>query len=155
WSGATKRANTSSVFGCVMSPVCTTRSTPARFNSSTIRATLPRWLCVSLMTPMRKTTLRHLLEDVDAARAAEPDHVSEPDLRLRHVTLARLATQMCGHLVDVGDTGRAEGMTFREQAARNVHRDPSAERRLTLVDELPGLAVLAKPEVLVVQDLRG
>ena len=32
----------SSVFGCVMSPVCTTRSTAARFNSSTIRATLPR-----------------------------------------------------------------------------------------------------------------
>ena len=38
---------------CVMSPVCTTRSTRAWFRSSTMRATLRNWLWVSLMIPMR------------------------------------------------------------------------------------------------------
>ena len=33
-------------------------------------------------------------------------------------------------LVDVGDAGRAERVALREEAARDVHGDPAAERRL-------------------------
>ena len=63
-----------------------------------------------------------LLEDVDAACGAEPDHVRETDLGAFDLTIAGLAAEVVADLPDVGDAGRRDRVALRLEAARHVHR---------------------------------
>ena len=73
--------------------------------------------------------LRSLLQDVDSARAAEPDHVCHAQPRSFDLTLARLAPKVGAHLVDVRDSRGTQRMPLGEQAppdALTGIRPPSA-----------------------------
>src|SRR4029077_19051571 len=65
----------------------------------------------------------------------------------------RGAAERRADLEDARHAGGTERVPLREKTARHVHRDASAVRRLALVDHPPRLAVLAEPQVLVVEEL--
>src|SRR5690349_1528962 len=96
-----------------------------------------------------------LLEDVHRARAAGANDMRQTDPRAIDLAAARLAAQMRRHFVDVGDAGRAEGMTLGEKPARDVDRDAPPELRLAGIDHPSRFAVLAEAEILVVHEFGG
>ena len=68
----------------------------------------------------------------------------QPDPRPFHLAFTRLAAQVRGHFIDVGDARGTERMPLGKQSAGNVHRNPAAERHLALVDHAAGFAVLIR-----------
>src|SRR5271157_1860941 len=118
------------------------RETPPVARRRFARCARPRALC-------------HFLQHVDRAGASEADHVGEAESRIRNLAFAGLPAQVRRDFVDIRDARRSEGMPLRQKPPGDVHRDLASERRLSLVDHPPGLAIFAKPKVLVVQDLRS
>src|SRR5256884_9796039 len=100
-----------------------------------------------------ETLDRRFLGDVHRACRAEPDHVREADLGVLDLAVAGLAPQVRRDLVQVGDAGRAERMALRDEPTRRVDGCFAVAPRTALVDELARLARLAKPEVVVVDEL--
>src|SRR5580704_15979397 len=98
---------------------------------------------------------RRSLEDVDRAGAGQPDHVRQADLRALDLPVAGLAAQVRTHLEDVRDAGRAERVALGQQAAGHVDRDLTVAPRAAPVDPLPGAALWAQPQVVVVPQLGG
>ena len=86
---------------------------------------------------------------------AEADDVGHADRRALDLTVARLAAQLRGDLVDVGDAGHADRVALRQQSARHVHRARAVTPRTAPVDEVAGTAGLAQTEVVVVDELGG
>src|SRR3954451_809981 len=75
-------------------------------------------------TLVRESALlnRGLLENVDAARGPQADHVGESDLGVRDLTIAGLSPKVMTDLPDVGDTGGRDRVAFGLQTARHIHR---------------------------------
>ena len=69
---------------------------------------------------------------------AEPSPMTwvRPTLRPFDLSVAGFASQMGGHLVDVGDAGGAERVALGQQPARHVDRDLPVPPRAPLVDQL-------------------
>src|SRR5262245_62135064 len=99
--------------------------------------------------------LRGAFEDVDAAGRAQADDVGEPHPGAVDLTVAALAPEVGGHLPDVGDAGRSDGMALRLQAARDVDRLPAVAPRGARLEVVDRAALLAEHEVVVVHELRG
>src|SRR2546425_9800437 len=59
---------------------------------------------------------------------------------------------MLGDLIEHTDTGSADGMAERLEAARGVHRNLAPDRSAPFFDVPPPLTLLAQAEVLVVED---
>src|SRR2546422_1057215 len=66
-----------------------------------------------------------LLQDVDAAGRAEPDHVGQTDLGLGDLAVAGLAPEVVADLPDVGDAGGGDRVALRLQTARRCCSDDS------------------------------
>ena len=81
--------------------------------------------------------------------------MGEADLGALHLAIARLATKVSGDFVDVRDAGRADRMTFGDQAARHIDRRAAVAERCTGVDEVTGPSGLTQPEIVVVDQLGG
>src|SRR3954471_22482096 len=96
-----------------------------------------------------------LLEDVYAARGAQPDDVRQADLRALDLPVAGLAAQMVADLPDVGDAGRGDRVTFGLQAPRNVDRPFAVTPGRAGGEEVDRATWLAQPEVVVVHELRS
>src|SRR5215468_2286536 len=99
------------------------------------------------------------LQDMDYAHAAAAHHVAEPGaggltgaLAL-HLARARLAAQLQRRLPDLGQAGRAAGVSARDQPAVGRHRAAAAELEVAALDALLRLARLTQPEQLVVLEL--
>src|SRR5262249_40293701 len=96
-----------------------------------------------------------LLEYVHPARAGQADHVGEANLGALDLPVARLAAQVRGHLVDVGDPGRPERVPLGQQATGDVHGDLAVAPRAAPVDPLTRAALRAQPQVVIVTQLGG
>src|SRR5690606_14987460 len=90
------------------------------------------------------------LEDVHRACRREPDDVGEADPGAFDLPVARLAAQVRGDFVQVGDAGRADRVALGQQASGDVDRDLALAPRGSGVDEVTGPARLAQPQVVVV-----
>ena len=77
----------------------------------------------------------------------------ESHLGVRDLAFVRGAPELPHELGALGEAGRAEGMSLREEAAGGV-RDPlAAVGVVAFLDELLGAALVAEAERLVRQDL--
>ena len=66
-----------------------------------------------------------------------------------------LAPELPGELAHLGDGLGGDRLAEAGQPAARVDRHPPAERRVAVVEEALGLALLAQPEVLVPVELEG
>ena len=98
---------------------------------------------------------RGLLQDVHAARRAEPDHVGQPDAGPLDLAVAGLAPEVMTDLPDVGDAGGGDRMALRLETSGDVHRHRAVAPRGAGVEEADRVALVAEPEVVVVDQLRG
>src|SRR5690606_41792834 len=85
----------------------------------------------------------------------ERDDGGEADPGAFDLPVARLAAQVRGDFVRVGDAGRADRVALGQQASGDVDRDLALAPRGSGVDEVTGPARLAQPQVVVVDQLRG
>ena len=95
------------------------------------------------------------LEDVHGAGRAQPDDVGQAHLGPLDLTVAGLAPEVRGHLVEVGDAGGPDGVALGDEPARHVDRRRPVAPGAPPVDEVAGPARLAQREVLVVDELGG
>src|SRR5438876_5612507 len=94
-----------------------------------------------------------LLQDVDGAGGAEADDVGEADRGALDLTIAGLAPQVGGDLVDVGGAGGADRVALGDEAAADVDGGLAVAPRRAGVDEGARPTRLAQPEVVVVDEL--
>src|SRR5258708_10660732 len=97
---------------------------------------------------------------MNRAGRAQPDYMRLARLGVRHESIFRaiVVGQMPDHFADIRDAGCAQWMPLREQSARHVDGRFAAEARMhpaAFVDKLASLAVAAKADVLVMDQLRG
>ena len=69
------------------------------------------------------------------ASRPQAHHVRQTQARALDLPRTGLAAQMGGDLVDIGDTGGAQGMTLREKSAGDIYRDASAEAGVARIDQ--------------------
>ncbi len=99
--------------------------------------------------PLMTTDKRSLLVAAvhrDDAGAAEAEVVLQRDLRVRDLALLPdEAAELLVQLEALRETGRAERMALREQAARRVHHPLAAVGVLVLVDQPPASPSSQRP----------
>src|SRR5581483_9658471 len=103
----------------------------------------------------KSTSAPRPLQDVDPAGRADPDDVGQADLGVGDLTVAGLAPEVGGHLVEVGHAGGADGVALGQQPAGDVDRRRPVPPAGPLLDEVGRPALLAEAQVVVVDDLGG
>src|SRR5579871_5820887 len=77
----------------------------------------------------------------------------QADLRALDLATGGLASQLPRQLAHLGDGLGGNGFAEAREATRRVDRDAPTDRRVTVVDEPLGLALLAQADVLVPVEL--
>src|SRR5262249_12476666 len=126
--------------------------------TATVRATVPSasW---PLPVMVRSVCATSDSEDVHGAGAViEAGHaatgdVGHADLGAFDLARAGTALQLMGDLDHLCDAGRADRMTARDEAAGDVHRDPTIQLELAILEQLHRLARLGETERIGIEEL--
>src|SRR6185437_14742910 len=96
-----------------------------------------------------------LLQNVDTARRAQTDDVSQPDLGVLDLAVPGLAAKVMADLPDVGDAGGRDRVSLGLQPAGDVHWRRAVTPRRAGVEKVCGTAFFAQHQVVVVHQLGG
>ena len=73
--------------------------------------------------------------------------------RARDLSRARLAAQLDDQLVNLAEAGGPDRVPLRDQSARGIYRQAAADASLASLGEPTTSSILAKPEILDLDDL--